>query len=120
VSGHWHTALACALTGEALPLPEPGGPDPAVLVADLVAGGWTRERIADHARAEAAAERAWPHPVPAGLREGCGAAQFAAALTSVRQELDLVTLETRPPSARRRLTADELRLLREVPPHHVG
>ncbi len=120
MSARWHAALGCALTGEELPLAEPGVPDPAALVDDLAALGWTRDRIAAHARAEAAAEHAWPHPVPAALREGCGAAQLAAALVRVREALDLTSLETRPPSPRRRLTPDEVRLLREVPPHHVG
>jgi len=120
VSGRWHAALACALTGAELSLAESGAPDPAALVDDLAALGWPRDRIADHARAEATAGRPWPHPVPAALRDGCGAAQLAAALTRVREALDLITLETRPPSAPRRLTPDEVRLLREVPPHHVG
>ncbi|MCB0911457.1 MAG: hypothetical protein KDB60_07570 [Propionibacteriaceae bacterium] len=120
MSARWQAALGQALTGVELPLPEPGAPDPAALVADLAAHGWPGDRIAGHARAEAAAERPWPHPVPAELRAGCGAAQFAAALTRVREALGLSTLETLPPSPPRRLTADEVRLLREVPPHHVG
>ena len=70
------------------------------------------------ARTELAAERIWPHPVPAGLRAGCGAAQLAAALGRARELLGLSTLETRGPSARTKLNADELRLMREVPPHH--
>lgn len=120
MNARWHAALGLALTGVDLPLSEPGIPDPAALVTDLASHGWPRDRIADHARAEAAAERPWPHPVPAGLRAGCGAAQLAAALTRVRELLELSTLETRPPSAPRPFTADEVRLLREVPPHHVG
>ena len=118
MNGRWHAALGYALTGSELDLTEPGAPDPARLVIDLAVTGWPRERIAAHALDEVAAERPWPHPVPAELRSGCGAAQFAAALGRARQLLDLVTLETRPPSGRRTLDRDEERLLRDVPPHH--
>lgn len=120
MSGRWHAALGYALVGVELDLPEPGAPDPAALVAALADADWPSERIATHARVEVAADRTWPHPVPASLRAGCGAAQFAAALGAARALLGLATLETRPPSRRRTLTADEQRLLREVPPHHVG
>lgn len=118
MSGRWHAALGYALTGEELDLPEAQAPDPAGLVDDLASLGWTRTRIADHARQVLEAEQGWPHLVPATLRAGCGAAQLAALMGRVRELLDLTTLETRPPSGRRRLNADELRLLREVPPHH--
>jgi hypothetical protein len=120
VSGRWHAALGYALVGVEFDLAEPGAPDPSALVAALADAGWPSERIAAHARTEVAAERTWPHPVPAPLRTGCGAAQLAAALGAARAELGLSALETRPPSRRRALTADEQRLLREVPPHHVG
>ncbi|MGC3994319.1 MAG: hypothetical protein QM779_09470 [Propionicimonas sp.] len=120
MTARWHAALAWALTGVELALPEPGRPDVAALVDDLARSGWPVERIAEHARAEARAERAWPHPVPAGLRAGCGAAQLAAALGAARSTLGLTALETRAPSTRRTLNADEQRLMREVPPHHVG
>ncbi len=119
MSGRWHAALGYALTGEELPLPEPGAPDPVMLVEHLAIAGWPGSRISAHAHAEAEAERAWPHHVPATLRAGCGAAQFAAALGAARHSLGLSVLEIRPPSPRRTLTADEVRLLREVPPHHV-
>nr|WP_300149870.1 hypothetical protein [Propionicimonas sp.] len=118
MSGRWHAALGYALTGEELDLPDAPAPDVPVLLDDLADLGWTAERIAAHARGQAAAERAWPHLVPADLRAGCGPAQLAAALTAARQALGLTTLETRPPSGRHRLNRDEERLLREVPPHH--
>mgnify|MGYP000928655536 FL=1 len=118
MSGRWHVALGYALTGEELDLPDAAAPDASVLLADLAGASWTAERIAAHARDVAAAERPWPHLVPAAVRAGCGPAQLAAALTAARHELGLTTLETRPPSGRRRLNPDEERLLREVPPHH--
>ena len=114
----WHAALAAALVGEELSLPEPGRPDVGVLLAGLAAVGWTAERVGAHARARVAAEQAWPHAVPPGLRAGCGAAQLHAALGSARTALGLAALETRDPSRRTRLDADEQRLMRDVPPHH--
>lgn len=118
MTGRWQAALGYALTGQELALAEYGRPDPVALVADLAEAGWTADRIAGHAHALAAAEVAWPHQVPADLRSGCGAAQFAAALRAARQVLDLASLEVRPPSGRLKLNPDEERLMREVPPHH--
>lgn len=118
MSPRWQSAVGYALTGDELTLAETGHPEPELLVEVLADAGWPAERIGDHARTELAAERVWPHPVPAGLRAGCGAAQLAAALGRARELLGLSTLETRGPSARTKLNADELRLMREVPPHH--
>lgn len=114
----WHTAIGYALVGQELSLAEPTQPDPARLVAELADAGWGAERIHAHAKAAAEAEQPWPHPVPAGLRQGCGAAQLSAALGRTRALLDVVALDKRGPSARTTLDADEQRLLREVPPHH--
>ena len=116
----WHAAVAFALIGERLPLPARPAPDAARLVEQLDAAGWTPERVASHARAVSDASQPWPHPVPADLRAGLGAAQLRAALDACRAALGLVTLTTKPPSTRTALTADERRLLAEVPPHHVG
>jgi len=118
VTARWQAALGFALTGHELELAEPGRPDPKALVDGLEAAGWPAARVGEHARERAAAESAWPHAVPAALREGCGAAQLAAALRATRQLLELTTLEVRPPSGRLRLNPDEVRLMREVPPHH--
>lgn len=114
----WHAAIGYALVGEELSLAEPAQPDPAVLVADLAEAGWDAGRIHAHASAVTEAEQPWPHQIPLGLREGCGAAQLYAALGRTRVLLDVVTLETRVPSTRTRLDADEQRLLRDVPPHY--
>ena len=118
MTARWQAALGFALTGEELELAEPGRPDPKALVEGLEAAGWPASRVGEHARERAAAESAWPHAVPAPLREGCGAAQLAAALRATRELLQLTTLEVRPPSGRSRLNPDEERLMREVPPHH--
>ncbi|MEA5054374.1 MAG: hypothetical protein VB093_13135 [Propionicimonas sp.] len=114
----WQASLAYALTGADLELSEPGRPDPPALIAGLAAQGWTPARLRAHAEACVRDGQSWPHLIPPDLRAGCGAAQLAAVLGSARALLGLVTLETRPPSARTTFTADELRLLREVPPHH--
>lgn len=114
----WHAAIAWALVGERLALPEPGRPDPTTLVTDLAAVGWTADRIGGHASSRLQREQAWPHPVPPDLRAGTGPAQLHAALAATRTLLGLATLETRPPSGRTRLDANEQRLLRDVPPHH--
>jgi hypothetical protein len=118
VTARWQAALGYALTGCELALAEPGHPDPQALVAGLDAHGWPASRVGEHARERAAAEAAWPHAVPAALREGCGAAQLAASLRAARELLHLTTLEERLPSGRLKLNADEERLMREVPPHH--
>lgn len=114
----WQRALGYALTGQELGLAEGGGPDPTSLIEGLAAAGWTATRIRAHALGLVNDEVAWPHPIPARLRAGCGAAQLSAALGESRRLLGLLALETRPPSARTRLNADELRLLRDVPPHY--
>lgn len=118
MTARWQAAVGYALTGDELTLAELGRPEPEMLIDALAAAGWPADRVGDHARQVLTAEQVWPHPVPSGLKAGCGAAQFAAALGRARELLGLATLETRAPSTRTRLNADELRLMREVPPHH--
>ena len=118
MTARWHAALGYALIGRELDLAEPGRPDPESLVAALADAGWPGDKIEEHARGLVAAEISWPHQVPVALRTGCGAAQMAAALRSVRKLLGLANLEVRPPSGRQKLNPDEVRLMREVPPHH--
>ena len=114
----WQAATAFALVGEVVELPEPGGPDVDGLVLGLAAAGWPAARIAELARGELSVEGVWPFPVPAELRQGLGAAQFAAAVAAARRELGVADLVVRVRGGRTRLTADELRLLADVPPHH--
>lgn len=116
----WHQALAYALLGRVeTRLGTQDRPDLARLLDDLVTGypdgPWGLQN--EIARVRETARLGWPRPVPAELREGLPAAQFAAALGELRQILGLDggvrrTLSTRPPDAA------EQALLREVPPHH--
>lgn len=110
-------AIAWALTGESMDLGVQEAPDADALAAELSALGWDAERLAAHAR-QASAEGVWPHPVPDALRAGLGAAQLHAAIGCARERCGLATLSVRSPSRRTRLTADERRLLADVPPHY--
>ena len=60
----------------------------------------------------------WPHPVPPSLMAGLGPAQFVAALRELGERLGLAPETPVPPAASRPLSADERRLLADVPPHH--
>lgn len=110
--------MAFALTGVVFDLPEPGEPQPSELVAELATRGWDADAIVAEVRRCAEAGLPWPHPIEPRLRAGLGWAQLQAALTATRHLLGVQALVTRPKSARTRLTADEVRLMREVPPHH--
>ena len=97
----WHQALAYALTGQRFPeLGEQDQPDLDAL-ADWLAGR-VREVVV---------------PVPSDLTVGLGAAQFHAAMAELQRRLQP------PPQApvltNRPLTAEERRLLTDVPPHHL-
>ena len=108
--------MAYALVGAPVrDLPEPGTPNVVELIAAL--GG------AESVRAEVAAVRKsgpWPVTVPDELRQGLGAAQFAAVWTALLAELGPLTTNARPVVSDRALTNDERRLLTDRPPHHGG
>lgn len=118
-SRSWHQALAFALTARRQPeLGLQRRPDPARLLAELVAGtpgglDGLREQI-ERLRAGGP----WPVAVPADLRRGLGAAQLAAALAELRR---LITpIEPVQTTADRPLDSTEQALARDVPPHHLG
>lgn len=114
----WHRALGFALTGADLPLGVQEVPEPERLVSQLAEQGWDAARIGEVARARVASEQPWPFPVPDAVRAGLGAAQLHAALLSARTALGLEVLEVRRPARPRALTADERRLLADLPPHY--
>lgn len=104
----WHQALAYAVTGVRFQdLGRQPTPDLDALTAVLRARLGAEVDPTELTRA---------HPVPADLAHGLGAAQLGAAVAELRRRL------TGPPRARvageRPLTADERRLLQDVPPHH--
>lgn len=104
----WHQALLFALTGVRDPgLGRQDRPD-VVRLAELL-----RDRLPEDLPATSG-----PHPLPPDLAVGIGPAQLAAALTELRTRLRLDRRPVPPVVADRPLTPDELRLLREVPPHH--
>ena len=63
------------------------------------------------------AELSRPHPLPADLAAGVGAAQLWAGVAELRRRLGAGASEAGV-AAPRPLTADERRLLQDVPPHH--
>lgn len=112
----WHQALAYALLGRRCPDlgDDQARPDVAVVAAWLEDHGLV-EQAHRLASAPRSAEHPWPVPVPPDLH--VPPAQWAAALFELRRRLGLLGVATRP-ATDRPLDADELRLLREVPPHH--
>lgn len=106
-------AVGFALTGRADVI---DGVAPGVWQA-LVDVGWDADRVRAHAEAVLAAGGVWPHPVPESLRAPVGAARLLAVLQQVQSDLGLFG-RAAAPAQRRPLTADERRLLRDVPPHH--
>ncbi len=113
----WHEALAWALTGQRFDL-KADAPDTVELLAQLAGLGWPTERIRRHAGEIIENGGHWPHPIPAELRQGLGAAQLAANIALARKECQLEALVMLPPSPRTELDADERRLMAEVPPHY--
>ncbi|WP_375431415.1 hypothetical protein [uncultured Friedmanniella sp.] len=104
----WHQALAYAVTGQRHPeLGRQAQPDLSAL-ADFLQGRLPADP----------AERQRPYPVPSDLSAGLGAAQLGAAVARLRTLLDLDRRAEVPVTADRPLSADEQRLLRDVPPHH--
>ncbi|HWI00436.1 MAG TPA: hypothetical protein VNT27_08885 [Propionibacteriaceae bacterium] len=111
----WHQALAYAILGRRMPeLSHQDQPDVAELARELSAD--------DQLGASVKALRArgtWPLAVPTNLMAGLGRAQFLAALAELVQELGFHAHGTHL-AIDRPATADERRLLDEVPPHHRG
>lgn len=100
----WHQALAYAVTGRRLDgLGRQARPDPVALAQIL------------RDRGLATGSSSWP--VPPELMRGLGPAQFLAALAQLRSTLAPARAAA-PVLADRPLTADERRLLTDVPPHH--
>lgn len=123
----WHQALAFALTGVRLTeLGRQDRPDVEQLLEALQEASMHRSNpgtpvsARDWVAMRRGTSQRWPCPVPADLMDGLGYAQFTALLRCLITRLDLAE----PPAvvaamtAERTLTADERRLLDDVPPHH--
>ena len=105
----WHQALAYALTGVRFPeLGRQARPDLDAVTAFL------RPRLGVDVEP---AELLRPHALPADLAVGLGAAQLWAGVAELRRRLGPAAsgAEVAP---FRPLSADERRLLQDVPPHH--
>ncbi|MDR0847895.1 MAG: hypothetical protein LBN10_02435 [Propionibacteriaceae bacterium] len=83
----------------------------------LAEAGWPPERIRDHAAQTRDADEIWPHPLDLDTIRTIGPAQWHALLGAALSTLGLDVSPQRPTN-RTTLTADERRLLQDVPPHH--
>ena len=110
----WATELASCMVGERVELPDVAPEAHAVLDA-LEGAGWGAEAIRTIAYDRSTAEEPWPFPVGRDV-VAAGPAQWYALLREARMLLGLDG-EVRPPSTRTALSADERRLLADVPPH---
>lgn len=79
--------------------------------------GWSVDEIRAHAAACHLAQEPWPHQVPIAWLKEHGAARWSASLDELVRQLRLDVAPT-VRTATRPLTADERRLLADVPPHH--
>jgi hypothetical protein len=115
----WHPALAYAITGIRMDdLGRQSRPDLPALAAEITRRVGGIEALRADVRERLDAGGPWPYPVPDDLRQGLGAAQLLAALTGLRQRLELDPRPSRPVITDRAPDAAERRLLEDVPPHH--
>ena len=110
------TSIGFALTGQELALDD-ADITAAGIVAGLAGMGWDAQAVRRQAEQAWADELAWPHPVPPHSLDAIGAARWYALLAQVRSALGVEAIHL-PPSRRTTLTADEKRLLDDLPPHH--
>lgn len=102
-------AVALVLTGQDLSLPDARRWSAKEMADDLAARGWGHDEIAAHLRSGSG---------PGQTGVDIGPAQLQAALTEMRQVLDLSGLPTPTVSSQRGLTAAERRLVEDTPPHY--
>lgn len=110
----WASELAGSLVGEPVDL-RGVEPDARAVLAAMHEAGWPAELVVAIAYDRIANEEPWPFPVDRSVISA-GPAQWYATLGEARRLLGLDG-EVRPPSTRTALSADERRLLTDVPPH---
>jgi hypothetical protein len=111
-------SLGFALTGQWLSgLADLEPQDADGILNRLDKAGWPSSRIVEFRAQTHAAGRRWPLAVPDDQRGDWGLAQFQAALVAILESLDQSQAQVRRATT---LTADDRRLLAEVPPHHVA
>jgi hypothetical protein len=114
----WGPALAHALLGRVPDTMVLTGPDTIDAVLEVVGG---IDAVIAHRRHRLGLGEPWPHRVPDGLHMGVGPAQFQAVLgQAVARVLAHDSSGARRVVTSRRLSAGELRLASDVPPHHGG
>jgi hypothetical protein len=113
-SQRWASELAASLVGEPVDLSDTL-PDARLVLAALEQRSWPASRIEAVARRRFDAEEAWPFPVARQV-VAAGPAQWYALVGEARTLLGLDG-DVQPPTTRTALTADERRLLNDVPPH---
>ncbi|MGL5406633.1 MAG: hypothetical protein ACRDAX_07625 [Propionibacteriaceae bacterium] len=113
----FHSALAKALTGEDIDLGEQEKPDIVLALAQLAQVGWDTARIAELRKQCRVSQQPWPIPVPASARGDISAATWLALVSQAIAQLG-ITDRAQYARVDRPLTADEQRLVSQVPPHH--
>ena len=113
----FHRVLAAALTGEDFDLGEQDKPDIGVALTQLAQAGWDAGRVEELRQQRHAIHQPWPIPVPAVERGDISAATLVALVSQAIAQLG-IGRGKRLARADRPLTADEARLVSQVPPHH--
>ena len=123
LGGDDRTGAGAGMAAAAQPsAPDPPSPNDLPTTADeliglMAAAGQTADDLRQQATAAWQADRAWPAPLDPAVLRLIGPARWSALVAGLLARLGLVGL-TAPPSRRTTLTADERRLLDDLPPHH--
>lgn len=116
----WHAALCFAIVGVRVDgLDVQTVPDPdrvRDVLVDRTPGG--EQAIQDLVTGRRAAGQPWPYPLPEDLAAGIGFAQWSAALATLRRRLGVDRPIHRVIRSDVSQDHDDLRLMRERPPHH--
>lgn len=116
----WDAALCFAIMGarfDDLGVQTAPNPDRVrKVLVDRIPGG--EQAIRDHVARRRDAGQPWPYPLPEELGAGIGYAQWSAAVGTLRRRLGLDRRAHRVVRSDVSVDSDDLRLMRERPPHH--